>query len=167
MAAGFAESWLGRVRRLLVEQLTQGVTPARIAFTIALGSLLSVFPIFGATTVLCTLAAWLLRLNQPIIQLVNALLAPVHLLLLFPFYRAGERLFEQPPVPLLAVTQLAERFAADPQQFFVDYGMIALYGIVVWCLVTPPLVLALYALLKPLLQVMARGLRRPAPKPYA
>ena len=75
--------------------------------------------------------------------------------------------FDQPPVPLLAVTQLAERFAADPQQFFVDYGMIALYGIVVWCLVTPPLVLALYALLKPLLQVMARGLRRPAPKPSA
>ena len=70
------EGWRARVRRLLVEQLTQGVTPERIAFTIAFGAMLSVFPIFGVTTVLCAVAAWALRLNQPVIQLVNALLAP-------------------------------------------------------------------------------------------
>ena len=91
------ESWRARIRRVVVAQLTRGVTPRRVAFTVALGALLSVFPIFGATTALCALAAWLLRLNQPLMQLVNALLAPVHLLLLYPYYRAGEHLFGREP----------------------------------------------------------------------
>jgi len=152
-------SWRARVRRLVVEQLTQGVTPRRIAFTIALGTLLSLFPLLGTTTVLCTLAAWALRLNQPVIQLVNALLAPLQLLLLFPFYRAGEWLFRQPPVPIFDLAELAARFGADPLRFLQDYGMIALYGIVVWLLLAPLVGALLYLALRPVLEGLARGLR--------
>lgn len=81
------EGWRARLRCAIVEQLTQGVTPQRIALTLtlALGALLGVFPVLGATTVLCTAAALWLRLNQPL----NAVLSPLHLLLLYPFCRAG------------------------------------------------------------------------------
>jgi len=154
-----SEGWRARIKRIVVEQLTQGVTPQRIALTLALGALLSVFPIFGATTALCTAAALLLRLNQPLIQLLNALLSPVHILLLYPFYRAGEKLFQQPPAPLLAIPQLVERFGADPRQFIVDYGMIAVYGIVVWTLVTLVAVPLIYGLTRPVLETLARGVR--------
>lgn len=153
------EGWRARIKRIIVEQLTQGVTPQRIALTIALGALLSVFPIFGATTALCTLAALLLRLNQPLMQLLNVVLAPVHLLLLYPFYRAGERLFHQPHAPLLAIPQLVERFGADPRQFLVDYGMIAVYGIVVWTLAALVAVPLIYGVLRPAIEALARGLR--------
>lgn len=152
--------WRARTRRVIVDQLTQGVTPQRIAFTVALGGLLSVFPVFGATTALCAAAAWLLRLNQPLIQLVNALLAPVHLLLLYPYYRAGERLFGQDPAPLIAIPQLAERFAADPHQFVIDYGMIAVYGSVVWLLSALVAVPLIYFGLRPVLVTLAKSLRR-------
>ncbi|HSW15536.1 MAG TPA: DUF2062 domain-containing protein [Solimonas sp.] len=159
-----SEGWRARLRRLIVDQLTQGVTPQRIALTFALGALLSVFPVFGMTTALCTGAALWLRLNQPLIQLLNAVLAPVHLLLLYPFYRAGERLFGQEPAPLLAIGELVQRFGADPRQFIVDYGMIAAYGCVVWLLVSLLVVPLMYLALKPLLASLARGLRpRAAP----
>lgn len=153
------EGWRSRLRRLVVEQLTQGVTPTRIALTLGLGALLSVFPVLGTTTALCTLAALWLRLNQPLIQLLNAALTPVHLLLLYPFYRAGERLFQQPPVPLLAIPQLVERFGSDPRQFLIDYGMIAVYGSVVWLLVALVAVPLIYALTRPVLEALSRSLR--------
>ena len=86
--------WQRRVVAPIVVQLRQGITPEKIALTIALGGLvLSLFPILGSTTLLCGLAAVVLRLNQPIIQTVNLLAYPLQLALLIPFYRAGERLF--------------------------------------------------------------------------
>lgn len=137
-------------------QLSQGITPDKIALTLALGGVLGIFPILGATTALCALVGLWLRLNQPIIQLVNYLVYPAQIVLLLPFYRAGESLFGQPHVPIFSVTDLAERFAAGPWQFLVDYGMVGLYGIVVWLLVAPLLAAAVYFILRPLLKNLAQ-----------
>jgi uncharacterized protein (DUF2062 family) len=143
-------------------QLKQGITPQQVALTLALGAVLGIFPILGASTPLCLLAGVWLRLNQPLIQLVNYLVYPVQLLLLIPFYRAGERLFGAEPVPIVNVPDLVARFGADPWQFLVDYGLVGLYGIAVWCLVAPALVALGYWLLKPTLRAMARGVRSSA-----
>lgn len=145
-----------RLREIALAQLRQGITPEQIALTIALGTALGLFPVFGTTTALCAIAGLWLRLNQPLIQAVNYLLSPLHLLLLLPFYRAGELLFRQPPVPIFSVGELAERFHAGPGRFLLDYGLVVVYGIVVWALVAPLLVALLYFGLKPLLRRWAR-----------
>lgn len=137
-----------RVVAPILAQLKQGITPEKIALTLALGGVLGVFPIIGATTALCALAAWRLQLNQPIIQLTNYLLYPVHLLLLLPFYRAGESLFGQPHVPIFSVHDLIARFQAGPLDFLADYGMVGLYGVVVWSLLAGPTAALLYLLLR-------------------
>ncbi len=74
----------------IVAQLTQGLSVERIALTIAVGLCLAVIPVIGVTTILCFLAAWALRLNQPIIQLINWSSAALQLLLIIPFIRLGE-----------------------------------------------------------------------------
>lgn len=137
-----------RVIAPILAQLKQGITPEKIALTLALGSVFGVFPIIGATTALCALAAWRLKLNQPIIQLTNYLLYPVHLLLLMPFYRAGETLFGQPHLPIFSVHELVHRFKASPLDFLADYGMVGLYGVVVWGLLAAPAAALLYFLLR-------------------
>ncbi|HEY0975485.1 MAG TPA: DUF2062 domain-containing protein [Solimonas sp.] len=151
--AGF---WQRRVVAPVVAQLRQGITPEKIALTLALGIVFGLFPILGATTALCAIAAVWLRLNQPLIQAVNYLLSPLHLLLLLPFYRAGETLFSQDHVPIFSVTELVERFRAGPLQFVIDYGMVGVYGIVVWALIAPPLAVILYFSLRPLMRALAR-----------
>ena len=118
--------WQRRVVAPIAAQLSQGITPEEISLTLALGIVLGVFPILGACTLLCGLAAWRLKLNQPIIQAVNYLVYPAQVLLLLPFYRAGENLFRQPHVPIFSVTELLARFSADPLQFLVDYGLVGL-----------------------------------------
>lgn len=161
--------WQRRVVAPVVAQLRQGITPEQVALTLALGGVLGIFPILGATTVLCGVAGVWLRLNQPLIQLVNYLVYPAQILLLIPFYRAGERLFGADPVPIVNVPDLIARFGADPLQFVVDYGRVGLYGIAVWCLVAPALAALGYWLLRPTLRAMARGVRSSsaAPRPPA
>lgn len=60
-----------RLIRPILDLLRQGVTPEKIALSLALGVALGVFPVLGSTTALCALAALVLRLNLPAIQIVN------------------------------------------------------------------------------------------------
>jgi uncharacterized protein (DUF2062 family) len=154
--------WRRRVRAPIVAQLRQGITAEKIALTLALGGVLGIFPILGLCTVLCAVAAIGWRLNQPIIQLVNYLVYPLQIVLLLPFYRAGETLFGQPHVPIFSVVELIDRFRAGPWQFVLDYGRVALYGITVWCLVAPALIATLYFGLRPALRGLAARVKRAA-----
>jgi uncharacterized protein (DUF2062 family) len=148
-----------RIRDAVVAQLAQGITPEQIALTLALGGLLGIFPILGTSTLLCAIAGIALGLNQPIIQLVNYLVYPLQLVLLLPFYRTGETLFRRPHVPIFSVVELLDRFRAGPLQFVIDYGMVALYGVVVWCLVAVPAAGLLYLILRPVLNRLAGQVR--------
>lgn len=147
--------WKRRIVAPIAGQLRQGITPEKIALTIALGFVLGTFPILGSTTLLCALAAYCLRLNQPIIHLVHYIAYPAQLALLIPFYRAGEMLFGKPHIPL-SITFLLERFRADSGQFLRDFGMIGVQGIAVWVLVALPVTAVLYFALRPPLRALAR-----------
>ncbi len=153
--AGF---WQRRIRRPVVAQLTQGISAGRIALTISLGITLGIFPILGATSILSGIAAWALKLNQPIIQAVTVLTFPLQCLLLLPFYRAGESMFAVPPIPL-SIPIIISRFFENTGKFFQDYGMTGVRGIVVWGLVAPVAGLVLYYALHRPLRAMARRLR--------
>ena len=56
---------------LVVDLLRQGMTPRKVALTLVLGLVISVFPIVGVPTLLCTVVALGLQLNLPLIQAVN------------------------------------------------------------------------------------------------
>jgi uncharacterized protein (DUF2062 family) len=149
--------WRRRVVAPIVAQLTQGVTPEKIAFTLALGIALGVFPILGSTTALCALAGILVKLNQPIIQSVNYLVYPLQLTLLIPFYRAGEHLLGRPPIPL-SISLLLDRFRADTGQFLKDFGMVGVGGILVWLIVAPAAIAAIYFATRGPLRTLGRGI---------
>ena len=148
--------WQRRVLAPILTQLRQGSSPRMIAVTIAAGAVIGILPILGTTTLLCAVIAVWFRLNQPIIQLVNYFIYPLQIALLFPFYRAGEFLFRQPPVPLVSIEALTERFWAGPGQFFIDYGMLAVYGLVVWLLAAPLLFGLLYLSLHAPMRTLAQ-----------
>ena len=151
--------WQRRIVAPIAAQLQQGITPEKIALTIALGFVLGTFPILGSTTLLCGIAALVFRLNQPIIQLVNYVTYPLQLALLIPFYRAGETLFGKAHIPL-SIPLLFQRFGADAWQFLKDFGIIAVQGIVVWTLLAPVCIAAFYFLTRPPLRALATKLRR-------
>jgi uncharacterized protein (DUF2062 family) len=147
--------WKRRVVGPILGQLRAGITPEKVALTIALGVVVGIFPILGSTTLLCTGTAFALRLNQPIIQLVNYFVYPLQIALLLVFYRAGESLFGQPHA-MLSIAILLERFKSGAWQFLKDFGMIGLQGIAVWMLIAAPLAALLYLGLRAPLRALSR-----------
>src|SRR5712692_11854883 len=140
-----------RVVGPIVELLRQGVTPGKIALSVALGAALGVFPVIGATTTLCALAALILRLNLPAIQIVNYFVYPLQIALLFPFFRMGERLFRAPHLPL-SMSQVHTMVQASLWGAIRGLWTTTWHAMVVWCLVAPVFVAVVYTILAPLLR---------------
>jgi uncharacterized protein (DUF2062 family) len=147
--------WRERVLGLIIAQLTQGVTPQKIALTIALGFNLGIFPILGATTLLSAVAGFCLKLNQPVIQLVNWLVAPLQLTLILVFVRIGEWLVRAPRVSF-SVPELIRKFNESPGKFFHEFGMTGVHGIIAWLVLAPGVAMLVYLLLLPPLKKLAQ-----------
>jgi uncharacterized protein (DUF2062 family) len=154
-ASKLRDFWQRRVVNVLLAQLRQGITPQKIALTIAMGTVLGIFPILGSTMLLCFLAGLLLKLNQPIIQAVNYLVYPLQFAGIYFFIRIGEWLTRTPPLPF-SIPGLVEQFRAAPLHFFREFGMTALRGVLAWTLIAPPAAAVLYFVCLPALRRFAR-----------
>ncbi len=140
---------------LLLAQLRQGITPEKIALTLAIGLVLGLFPIFGTTSALCLLAGLWLKLNQPMIQLVNWFAAPLQLPGIYLFVRIGDRLTRTPPVHF-SIAGLVQQFRAAPLQFLQQFGMTGLRAILAWLLIAPAVAAVVYVALLPPLRRLGR-----------
>lgn len=145
------KSWFARrVVQPLKAQLTQGVSAGRLAAALALGLTLGAFPVLGATTALCALAAVALRLNQPAIQVANYLAYPVQLALLLPFFSAGAALFGAPPVTF-TLAGLQADLSADLLGTVARYAGANLRAVAAWALVAPVVFAVAFLALRALL----------------
>ncbi len=142
----------------VARQLTQGVTPKKVALTIAVGSALALFPIMGTTTTLCALAGILLGLNQPIIQSVNGLCIFIYFPLIAAFVRLGEILAGTSHASL-DVPLMASLLMHHPVLFLHQFGSTALHAVVGWAVVAPFWVPAVYLAALPPLRLAAVRLR--------
>jgi uncharacterized protein (DUF2062 family) len=140
----------------LIALLRQGVTPEKIALSLALGIVLGVFPVLGSTTILCALVALILRLNLPAIQLVNYFVYPLQLALLIPFMRAGEKIFRAQPIPL-SLAQLVAKVHANMWQSIQELWVTTVHAMVAWIAICLPAAALLYFVLAPLLRALWRA----------
>jgi hypothetical protein len=142
------------LRRRLVDpllaQLTQGVSPAKLALTLALGVGLGVFPVLGTTTLLCAAAGVLLRLNQPAIQVANYVAYPLQVALYLPFFQLGAWLFGEPALGL-SLDGIRAELSADTWGTVVRYAGANLRATAAWLLVAPPAILLVRLAARPLL----------------
>lgn len=147
--------WQRRILDPIVAQLTQGITPEKISLTIAVGSAIALFPIIGMTTLLCFLVGLALKLNQPIIQLINQAFWPIHVPAIFLCVRLGERMFGAPHVRF-SIKYMNELFWNEPAQFFHKFGMVILYALVAWAVLAPFYIVTVYYVALPI----TRGVMR-------
>ena len=74
--------------------------PRRLALCVAIGVVVGNIPVLGVSSIACVFIALLFRLNLPAMQLVQAAMAPIQVLLIIPFVRLGEWLMRAPRQPL-------------------------------------------------------------------
>ena len=140
-----------RVIEPLRAQLTQGVTPSRLALALSLGVVLGVVPILGITTLLCGVVAAVLKLNQPAVQVANYAAYPVQLALFVPFFHLGAWIFGQPPMTF-TVAQLRAELREDRLGTLAHYAGANLRAVAAWALIAPLVVMVLFVVLRPVLR---------------
>jgi len=140
-----------RLVRPILDLLRQGVTPKKMALSLALGGALGVFPALGCSTLLCAIVALVLRLNLPAIQIVNYFVYPVQIAMLVPFFRLGEKLFRAAPLPF-SVPQIQGMFHANAWAAIRLLWTTTWHAIVAWGLIAPVFVGLAYLILTPILR---------------
>jgi uncharacterized protein (DUF2062 family) len=138
-----------KLRNFCLEQLKKGITPKKVALTIALGVFIGLIPMLGTTTILCTIAALALRLNMPAIHVVNSVVYPLQLTMLIPFYRAGAWLFRSDASSLSPGT-VQDLIRAGILRAVASLWVVTMHALVAWMIVGTITGLIVYAAVLPL-----------------
>ena len=141
--------------RPFIQLLRQGVSPEKIALTIALGIILGVTPVLGSTTLLCTFAAILFRLNLPAIQLVNGVVYPLQFILLIPFYRLGAWMF-RPDASTMSLNGVKALIREGVGQAVRTLWVVTMHALFAWLALGLVALAILYAGLVPLVRQLLR-----------
>ena len=136
-----------KLASLVADLMRQGMTVEKVALTLGIGLGISVFPIVGIPTLLCTAAAVCFRLNFPLIQAVNYAGTPLQWLLILPFLRLGEMLTGTEPLPL-SPAQIRSAIEVQGLGFFSEFIGAALCASLGWLVVCPLLAGLTYVALR-------------------
>lgn len=143
-------SWIrSRGRKLAArvnDLLSSGITPQKLALTVALGACVGVMPVLWGTSLVCALLAAKLRLNHGAVQVVNYLCYPLQIALFIPFCRLGQTLFNWGPKASTALLSQALHGHLGATVSLV--GWATLRGVGAWLVTAPPLAAMLYPFLK-------------------
>jgi uncharacterized protein (DUF2062 family) len=138
--------------------LMQGVTPDKIALSIAIGLLVGIFPVMGTTTILCTAAAAALRLNMVAVHTVHYAMTPVQILLIIPFVRVGEHLVGAAPQPL-SISGGRELIAQGALRAVAVLWDAIVHAVIGWIAIGPIAIVLCYFIFR---WIIERALRRKA-----
>jgi uncharacterized protein (DUF2062 family) len=135
-----------KILRPVLRQLRGGVTPRRLAWSLALGVVIGINPTVGITTVLVVMFAWVFGLNQVASQMGAHAVTPLHLLLFIPFIQLGIHLFHTRRLPLNR--KQIEHLSHHPLHLIREIWLWEWHALIVWGLVA--------AILMPLLAMYIR-----------
>ena len=143
-----------KVLRPLLRLLRGGVTPRRIAWSLALGMVIGINPSVGLTTLLVVLVAWAFGLSQVASQIGTHLVAPLHLLLFIPFIQLGVHVFHTRRLPLSR--EQIERLGRHPLRLFHSIWQWEWHALVIWGIVAAILLPIIAKLIRRSLVLMMR-----------
>jgi len=137
------------MKRNAASWLRQGISPQRLALTLALGFAIGCIPVLGVTTALCVVVALGLRLNFPVIQAANWAAAPLQLVLIVPFVRLGGRMFAFSSGRVIEIGTLLH---TSPMALISHVGGMFGQALMAWLLISIPTVALMTAMLTTLLR---------------
>jgi uncharacterized protein (DUF2062 family) len=139
-----------RAMRQKVEAwMRTGISPQRLALTLALGFAIGCLPVVGIPTALCLVVALSLRLNVPAIQAANYAAMPLQVALIFPFVRLGSWMFASGSRSTLSAHAMLHE---SPMKLIWASGSIAGEALAAWLVIAVPMV----AMLTPVLTALLR-----------
>jgi len=146
------------IRTWVVNMLKSGLSSRAIVIAAALALTFSVFPFCVLPSLLCIGAGILFGLNQPLMQVVNYLAAPLQVALFIPFMRLGETVYGLSHFPL-TTSALQASLRLDAFTILGTIGTAVWHAIAGWTIGGPLLFLLAYVTLHATLRLPALNRR--------
>ena len=160
LAAPRRSFWRRRLGDPVIALLTQGVTPDKLAATFAVGTAVSLFPFLGTNTLFNLGIGLWFRMNQPLLQAINYLMTPVHLVMILVYVHFGEIMWRS-KADKFSVIDVIRTFRDDTiGEFFQRFGWAGIHAFTAWLISVPFIIAGLYYGLRPVMHHLAR-LRAP------
>ncbi|MEI8046974.1 MAG: DUF2062 domain-containing protein [Bacteroidota bacterium] len=121
----------------------EGLSPEKLAFSVTIGIICGIFPVFGTTTMLSLLLTGLFRQNLLVVQSVQWTMALFQIILIIPFMQFGAFLLNQQQLHI-NIEQVKLAFHPGMIAGIKTIGIFHLYGILTWSLLLFPLAAASY-----------------------
>ncbi len=137
--------WLTNANAQLASWLRMGITPQRLALTLALGFAIGCLPLVGVPTALCAVVAVRFGLNIPVIQVANYVAMPFQLALILPLSHFGGWMFGHRQA-------MESTLGHGALQTIWVSGSVASHALVAWLVIAGPMVLLLTLALTPVLE---------------
>jgi uncharacterized protein (DUF2062 family) len=130
-----------KLRATVLNALKQGWSADAVCWSGAWGLTIGLFPIYGVTTATLGLIGLIWKLNHAIMQAFNYLASPLKFLLIIPYIRLGEWLFQTDTPFALSIAEFSGHFKQAPMETLGEFAMTFVHAICGW-LVTVPLWMA-------------------------
>jgi hypothetical protein len=153
-------SWIYRRGVLpILALLRMGASPRSLAWSIAVGLVIGINPLFGTTTIISLAIALAFRLNVVASQLANHAAWLLEIVLVVPFIRLGARVFRTAPLPMSphVFLQAARR---EPMVLIRQLWLWEWHALVVWGAIAVVAMPAIALALTPVLQVIQKRIQR-------
>jgi uncharacterized protein (DUF2062 family) len=151
----FLPNWEA-IKAVAVQALRRGISPQRLALTLALGFVLGCIPVIGIPTALCAMVALLFRLNLPAIQAANYAAMPFQVALIVPLTRLGGWIVpfaQHRAIDFQMLTHSPlELIRHSSVRLLEQLGFLAGQALLAWLVVAVPVVLLLTVALTTVLQ---------------
>lgn len=134
----------------IFDLLRIGITPRKLAWSIAVGVAIGINPLLGSTTIFALAIATIFRLNIIASQIGNHIVYPLELALFPVFIRIGIAIFHTPPLPLArrALFHAVKDHPWDTTRLLWSWEW---HALVVWAIFAAVLVPVLALVLHPFL----------------
>jgi uncharacterized protein (DUF2062 family) len=127
----FLREWFRcHVLRPLLRALRGGVTPRRLAWSLALGMVVGINPSVGISTLFVLFVAWAFGLSKLASLIGTHVVTPLHLLLFIPFIELGVHLFHTRKLPM--DRHQLERLSHHPLRLFHAIWQWEWHALIVW-----------------------------------
>lgn len=142
------------ILRPLLRALRGGVTPRRLAWSLALGMVVGINPSVGLTTLLVVLVAWIFGLSKLASLVGSHVVAPIHLLLFIPFIELGVYLFHTRELPM--DRKQIEHLAHHPLRLLHNIWQWEWHALIIWGVVAAAVMPLLAVSLRRVLVLLMR-----------
>lgn len=139
----------------LKELFKQGLTPKQLAMSITVATVVSLFPIFGISTIILAALAVRFKLNLPIMIALSYVVEPIKAILFIPFINIGENLFGTAHT-LLTLEAIKASYDLSFWNTIQELSFEILCGFAGWAMTIVPASILFYFLLRELLKLFIK-----------